>query len=541
MAKQPKNNKSTKTKNSPRKDCVIKLADALKDDSKVNAKHIAYQSFGSDKNKTRKNSKACDRGTSSGPARYCSSHIRQIYPQDIIGDNNMTEWCVNGRTACCNNNSCRLCNIDTTNFIKLPMINFAEALREELGVSCDHNNQNKYNRALQSFLTSHIISSYPGTNKENTILRIKVNDQIWMEYFIKLTAFSSLLKTSAPSGYKYQDRISIGRKIKIQNNVNRDLIFCVEKDASYNDPEKEEHRPVVNCVGFWNLLKEAKQNEIRNIIHLNIDQGVNVSFGFLMKNNSNVDKIEVELECTRHGLGLKEKPITLWCWPSNVDDNNSMSSLDIMEHKSNNSGSPTISMQSPTSERSTSPITHHHSNAIPTISSIPGIQYNPISMATMPALPPQLPQLRQLPIQHHMHNNSQYQPQMPYTSINNTYQQPIMNDDNMSYYSHAVVNNNIYAPTHYGPCHATNYVDDRYHPYPIQQRPAPMSNSNNNISQIMEFAPKSEVQQPQLNEYINMDEYQAMEHDEFILDQDELSFPSVDNFPLLDNQSVFFN
>ena len=72
----------------------------------------------------------------------------------------------------------------------------------ELKCNPDSTDIARYNRTLQSFLTSHIISDYPGTHKENTVLRIKVNDEIWLEYFFKLTAFSSLLKTSAPSGYK---------------------------------------------------------------------------------------------------------------------------------------------------------------------------------------------------------------------------------------------------------------------------------------------------------------------------------------------------
>ena len=83
---------------------------------------------------------------------------------------------------------------------------------------------------------------------------------------------------------QYKDRISIGRKIKIQNNANRDLIFCIEKDPSYSDPEREYQRPVISCVGFWNLLTPPKENEIRNIIHLPEDQGVHVCFGFFIKN-----------------------------------------------------------------------------------------------------------------------------------------------------------------------------------------------------------------------------------------------------------------
>ena len=88
---------------------------------------------------------------------------------------------------------------------------------------------------------------------------------------------------------QYKDRISVGRTIKIQGNSNDELIFFIEKDENYNDPEKESSAPVVNCVGFWNLLKAPKQGEIRTIIHLNQEQAVNVNFGFLInQHNSSV-------------------------------------------------------------------------------------------------------------------------------------------------------------------------------------------------------------------------------------------------------------
>ena len=70
-----------------RKQIVENASENLKKDASKIAKHIRYESFGADKNKKKKNEHACDRGASTGPARYCSAHIRQIYPANILGDN----------------------------------------------------------------------------------------------------------------------------------------------------------------------------------------------------------------------------------------------------------------------------------------------------------------------------------------------------------------------------------------------------------------------------------------------------------------------
>eukprot|EP01084_Bolivina_argentea_P293088 504026_1 len=295
---------------------LMKAAEDHKEDARQNAKNIRYESFGADKNKKKKNQQSCDRGTSSGPARYCSRHLReQIYPQSIIGDKKTTEYCVCGRQASDNNNPCNLCNINTQHYVKTTMINFGEAINNHLDGNHDKSDVEKYNRRVLSFMSSHIGSNYPGTGNERSVLRIKVNGQIWMEYYIKLTAFSSLLKTSAPSGYKYKDRISLGRMIRIQSKQNTDLIFYITKDREYSDPEFEESRPVVNGVGWWDLLKPAKNGDIRNIIHLNNDQAVHVSFGFLVNKQHNIKSIEVELVCTRHSLSMQNTVLPLWSYP----------------------------------------------------------------------------------------------------------------------------------------------------------------------------------------------------------------------------------
>merc|ERR1711971_381226 len=144
---------------------------------------------------------------------------------------------------------------------------------------------------------SEVGTGYPGTKKGHTTLRITVNHQVWLEYYIKLSLFSSLLKTSSPSGYQYKDKIGLGRMIRIQGNSNKDLIFYITKDPKYNDPEFEEERPVVNGAGFWCLHKKPKDGDIRNIIHLNIDQAVNISFGFLIGKENNINSIKVDLVC----------------------------------------------------------------------------------------------------------------------------------------------------------------------------------------------------------------------------------------------------
>ena len=198
--------KAKTSKTNDREERLKEIAVVLTDDAKAKAKDISYVTFGSDKNKSRKNDEACTRGGSTGPARYCSKHLRPIYhcsKHDILGDGNKSEFCVEGRLNKPSvNNPCKLCHIDinNNNHFKTERINFAKALFPNL--SLDGMDFDEYNRIMQSLIFSHIGSNYPGTNKEKTVLRIKVNGRVWIEYYIKLTAFSSLLKTSAPSGYK---------------------------------------------------------------------------------------------------------------------------------------------------------------------------------------------------------------------------------------------------------------------------------------------------------------------------------------------------
>eukprot|EP01084_Bolivina_argentea_P285776 490128_1 len=294
---------------------IKKAVDDLKNSA---TKHIKFESFGRDKIKD------CDRGTCSGAARQCSKHLRSIYPSNIIADNDESEFCVISRhnKDCCNNpnntdpDQCNLCFINTEQWTSTKPINISKAICNELNGNKSVDDKGHLQRRLSSFMIYHIGTDYPSnTSKKikNTKLLIKLNGMKWIEYFIKLTAFSSMIKTSAPSGYKYKDRISLGRNIKIQGNRNKDLIFCITKDEEQKiDSEIEKRRPVVNGVGFWNL---QKMGGIRNIIHINEYQSLNVCFSFLINQNAtNIDTIEVELICNANSM--QNTAVSLWSYKS---------------------------------------------------------------------------------------------------------------------------------------------------------------------------------------------------------------------------------
>lgn len=300
------------------KQAVVKL----KKESKQQCNHIVFESFGTDKNKVRKNKQSCDRGSSSGAARYCSIHLREIFPSNIIDDNNESEFCAVTRhnEECCmlgdNKNPCYLCNINEQQYIKTDTINIAEAICEELNGS---KKAEKLKRRLLAFMVLYIGTDYPAvpdgkkqSKQAHTTLRITINDTKWIEYYIKLTSFSSMLKTSTPSGYKYKDRISLGSMIRIQGNSNKDAILYLTKDPQKEiNPEIEKQRPVVNGVGFWNLTNKGG---IRNIIHLNEYQALNICFGFLIKSTStSIKSIKVELICT--GYSMENEALLLWSYP----------------------------------------------------------------------------------------------------------------------------------------------------------------------------------------------------------------------------------
>lgn len=182
-----------------RKQQMLQIIKEHKKNSRAKSQEICCELFGLDLQKKTKDNQQCRRGKQSLTARYCSPHIRELYPQSILGDNASSEYCVQSRKA---RNECSLCHIDHKSFIKTDSINIAQAI-----CSCLDGNGNKLdnikrNHRLVAFMNLAMGTGYPDCSKDCTKLRIKVNQQVWIEYYIKLSPYSSLLKTSAPSGYK---------------------------------------------------------------------------------------------------------------------------------------------------------------------------------------------------------------------------------------------------------------------------------------------------------------------------------------------------
>ena len=235
-----------------------------------------------------------------------------------------------------------------------------------------------------------------------------------------------------------------------------------------------------------------------------------------MKNKKDVNKIEVELECTRHRLALDKTPITLWCWTPNNDDNNSMSSVDACEYKSNASecksstspiGSngypstnssnafpktPAISSNIPIQSSSLDVAKHQSNISAPTISNQSicsvspnhGTGYPPLTLNAFPTIPPippipiptsqpllSLPSLptSQFPTQYTM-NNTPYQPVVDYGDSNGNVYQPLIFDQNYD-------NNIPTIPSNYGGYHEANYIRNRFDPYHQTQRILPVIKS----------------------------------------------------------------
>jgi len=287
--------------------------------AKEQAEHINYLPLGADNNKIKKNKKACDRGGSTGSCRFCSAHLRLIYPANILGDHQASEWCVQGRhrqECCLHSNECALCYIQINdNWSATGPVNLAEALSD--GINGNTRVDGYQQRRLLSFMLSHIGTDYPDpeTKREYTSLRVWVNDHLWIEYFLKLSYHSSFLKTSSPSGYNYKDKIGFGREVRIQGNGNKDLVLCLIEDPNCADHDGDGAAPMVNGVGFWNLTKGAEPGEIRNIIQLNKERVLDVAFKFLIRNPQNIRSIRVELKCTQKNLKMKDEILPLWSYP----------------------------------------------------------------------------------------------------------------------------------------------------------------------------------------------------------------------------------
>merc|ERR1712130_1077155 len=155
---------------------------------------------------------------------------------------------------------------------------------------------------LAADMQYYLGTNYP-TKKKYSILRVKRNDVIIIEYYIKLIPLSSMLKTSSPSGYKYKDRITVSKIIKMQSNKYRDVMLCILSREG-----------AAHCVGFWNLLETGG---IRTFLQLSKEQSVDAYFCCLIDSNStDIDTIEVELVVNRDTM--KNKVKSLWRYDRNV-------------------------------------------------------------------------------------------------------------------------------------------------------------------------------------------------------------------------------
>eukprot|EP01084_Bolivina_argentea_P056219 102929_1 len=196
----------------------IKLSlSKLKDYCKENKKKIIAECIGYDKNKNE-----CKRGASSGVFRLCSNVLRQFIPDTIISDNKRSEFCVMS-THCK-----RCCFPNPKSMISTPQINIARAISEAL---MDSNKPLHRDDRWRSFMSSKIGSEY-ASDENNTHFRIKIDNKIWIDYYIRLTAMSTIIKTCSPSGYKYNDRISFGKMIMMQGCTNKNVSCYITKDST---------------------------------------------------------------------------------------------------------------------------------------------------------------------------------------------------------------------------------------------------------------------------------------------------------------------
>eukprot|EP01084_Bolivina_argentea_P193625 332174_1 len=262
---------------------LILLKTAMEEYAKKNAKNTMTIKYGRDKNKKNQAGDAITVGKNTYVARQCSAHIRTVYSQSILQDDIKDEFCVNGRDDEYKNNECKLCGIENDEkWEQETSINIAEAIGGKL-----------------SDMIYNFSSNYPN-NKNYTILRVKKNGVVIIEYYIKLIPYTQLIKTAAPSGYKYKDRSSLSKFIKIQSNSHQDVIFCISGNE-------------VHCVGVWNLLKDGG---IRKLIQIHQEKWFDASFYVLRDTNStDIDSIDVELIVNRHDM--KDEVKSLWHWSRN--------------------------------------------------------------------------------------------------------------------------------------------------------------------------------------------------------------------------------
>ena len=176
---------------------------------KEQAPHIVAEQIGTDHSKQRKNKQNVDRGNHTTSARFCSAHIREFYPSEILGDGGYSEFCVRGRhleKCCFEGNKCSLCFYHLMDGVEeTEAVNFAETIAVALNGNIDRDPQ--YCIRLNAFMMSIIGCEYP-TKKKNTALRVMVNGMKWIEYYLKLVSHNSRLKAISPSGYKvkFSDR-----------------------------------------------------------------------------------------------------------------------------------------------------------------------------------------------------------------------------------------------------------------------------------------------------------------------------------------------
>ena len=203
---------STNTHDAARMERLKSLASEHRRQGKDQAAHIIPEPMGSDGHKKRKNKENVDRGKHTTSARLCSAHLRQFYPQEILGDGEGSEFCVRGRheeKCCMESNQCSLCFFHLKDNVgETETVNMAEAIAMALdGNVARHYGDDLYCLRVNSFMKSMIGIEYPD-NKKSTTLRIKVNGMEWIKYYIKMVSHKSRMKAISPSGYKvnFSDR-----------------------------------------------------------------------------------------------------------------------------------------------------------------------------------------------------------------------------------------------------------------------------------------------------------------------------------------------
>eukprot|EP00485_Elphidium_margaritaceum_P010732 CAMPEP_0202686702 /NCGR_PEP_ID=MMETSP1385-20130828/2461_1 /ASSEMBLY_ACC=CAM_ASM_000861 /TAXON_ID=933848 /ORGANISM="Elphidium margaritaceum" /LENGTH=567 /DNA_ID=CAMNT_0049341333 /DNA_START=56 /DNA_END=1759 /DNA_ORIENTATION=+ len=176
------------------------------------------------------------------------------------------------------------------------------------------------------------------------ILRVTVDGEIWIVPYMKKIPLSTLIRSTSPSGYKKEGRISVGDCLAIQGDSNKNLVMVIKKDPAYDDPEFESKEAVVNAVGFWGLdvSDGCKVSKTRYIIQLLESHIAHTRFEFYRRKNApSVRSISVDfvsVEKNKEG-----RPINLFSWSAPSAGNGDAFEEEMMHQYTDGSCSPSDS------------------------------------------------------------------------------------------------------------------------------------------------------------------------------------------------------